>query len=175
MVSRTHDEFSGYTMTTTNYFVMRSLLACVLGTALIAPVHAAVYRCTIPKIRGNDFVCREYPNLCNFVFVVDESSKKISRKDEENKTPVKVVTDKWDEKVIIAHEDQNRVDDRFIEQYFYKIELSTGNFLMANEYMTNKGRYLTQEDIDLADKRSFSYYKPKLFSEKGRCNLKAKE
>jgi hypothetical protein len=46
---------------------------------------------------------------------------------------------------------------------------------MANEYMTSTGRYLTQEDIDMADKRSFSYYKPKLFSEKGSCNLKAKE
>jgi hypothetical protein len=45
---------------------------------------------------------------------------------------------------------------------------------MANEYMTNTGRYLTQEDIDMADKKSFSYNKPKLFSEKGSCNLKAK-
>jgi len=27
----------------------------------------------------------------------------------------------------------------------------------------------------MADKRSFSYYKPKLFSEKGSCNLKAKD
>jgi hypothetical protein len=155
--------------------MIRSVLASVLGLALLSSAEATVYRCTIKRIRGNDFVCREYPNLCNFVFIVDESTKKISRKDEENKNLVKVVTDKWDEKLIIAHEDQNRVDNRYIEQYFYKIELGSGNFLMANEYMTSTGRYLSQEDIDMADKRSFSYYKPKLFSEKGNCNLKAKD
>jgi hypothetical protein len=155
--------------------MIRSVLASVLGLALLSSAEATVYRCTIKRIRGNDFVCREYPNLCNFVFIVDESTKKISRKDEENKNLVKVVTDKWDEKLIIAHEDQNRVDNRYIEQYFYKIELGSGNFLMANEYMTGTGRYLSQEDIDMADKRSFSYYKPKLFSEKGNCNLKAKD
>ena len=154
---------------------MRSLLASTVAMTLLTPVQAAVYRCSITQMRGNDFVCREYPNLCNFVFMVDESSKKISRKDEGDKKLVKVVTDKWDEKLIIAHEDQNRIDNRFIEQYYYKIELSSGNFLMANEYMTNTGRYLSQEDIDLADKKSFSYNKPKLFSEKGSCNLKAKD
>jgi hypothetical protein len=162
-------------MTKTKRFMIRSVLASVLGLALLSSAEATVYRCTIKRIRGNDFVCREYPNLCNFVFIVDESTKKISRKDEENKNLVKVVTDKWDEKLIIAHEDQNRVDNRYIEQYFYKIELGSGNFLMANEYMTSTGRYLSQEDIDMADKRSFSYYKPKLFSEKGNCNLKAKD
>jgi hypothetical protein len=161
-------------MTTTKNFMIRSVLACVLGLALLSPAEATVYRCTIKRLRGNEFICREYPNLCNFVFVVDESSKKISRKDEEEKNLVKVVTDRWDEKLVIAHEDQNRIDNRFIEQYYYKIELGSGNFLMANEYMTNTGRYLTQEDIDIADKRSFSYNKPKLFSEKGSCNLKAK-
>ena len=155
--------------------MIRSVLASVLGLALLSSAEATVYRCAIKRIRGNDFVCREYPNLCNFVFIADESSKKISRKDAENKNLVKVVTDKWDEKLIIAHEDQNRVDNRYIEQYFYKIELGSGNFLMANEYMTSTGRYLSQEDIDMADKRSFSYYKPKLFSEKGSCNLKAKD
>lgn len=155
--------------------MIRSVFACVLGLALLSSAEAATYRCTIKRMRGNDFVCREYTNLCNFVFIVDETSKKISRKDEEEKKLVKVATDKWDDKLIIAHEDQNRVDNRFIEQYYYKIELGSGNFLMANEYMTNTGRYLTQEDIDMADKRSFSYYKPKLFSEKGSCNLKAKE
>jgi hypothetical protein len=154
--------------------MIRSILACVLGLALLPSAEATVYRCTIKRLRGNEFICREYPNLCNFVFIVDESSKKISRKDEEEKNLVKVVTDRWDEKLVIAHEDQNRIDNRFIEQYYYKIELGSGNFLMANEYMTNTGRYLTQEDIDMADKRSFSYNKPKLFSEKGSCNLKAK-
>jgi hypothetical protein len=154
--------------------MIRSIIACVLGLALLPSAEATVYRCTIKRLRGNEFICREYPNLCNFVFIVDESSKKISRKDEEEKNLVKVVTDRWDEKLVIAHEDQNRIDNRFIEQYYYKIELGSGNFLMANEYMTNTGRYLTQEDIDMADKRSFSYNKPKLFSEKGSCNLKAK-
>ena len=154
--------------------MIRSILACVLGLALLPSAEATVYRCTIKRLRGNEFICREYPNLCNFVFIVDESSKKISRKDEEEKNLVKVVTDRWDEKLVISHEDQNRIDNRFIEQYYYKIELGSGNFLMANEYMTNTGRYLTQEDIDMADKRSFSYNKPKLFSEKGSCNLKAK-
>jgi hypothetical protein len=162
-------------MTTIKNFMIRSILACVLGLALLPSAEATVYRCTIKRLRGNEFICREYPNLCNFVFIVDESSKKISRKDEEEKNLVKVVTDRWDEKLVIAHEDQNRIDNRFIEQYYYKIELGSGNFLMANEYMTNTGRYLTQEDIDMADKRSFSYYKPKLFSEKGSCNLKAKD
>jgi hypothetical protein len=161
-------------MTTTKNFMIRSIIACVLGLALLPSAEATVYRCTIKRLRGNEFICREYPNLCNFVFIVDESSKKISRKDEEEKNLVKVVTDRWDEKLVIAHEDQNRIDNRFIEQYYYKIELGSGNFLMANEYMTNTGRYLTQEDIDMADKRSFSYNKPKLFSEKGSCNLKAK-
>jgi len=161
-------------MTKIKNFMIRSALLCVLGLALLTSAEATVYRCTIKKIRGNEFVCREFPNLCNFVFIVDESSKKISRKDEEEKNLVKVVTDRWDEKLVIAHEDQNRIDNRFIEQYYYKIELGSGNFLMANEYMTNTGRYLTQEDIDMADKRSFSYNKPKLFSEKGSCNLKAK-
>jgi len=161
-------------MTTIKNFMIRSILACVLGLALLPSAEATVYRCTIKRLRGNEFICREYPNLCNFVFIVDESSKKISRKDEEEKNLVKVVTDRWDEKLVIAHEDQNRIDNRFIEQYYYKIELGSGNFLMANEYMTNTGRYLTQEDIDMADKRSFSYNKPKLFSEKGSCNLKAK-
>lgn len=162
-------------MTKTKHVVMQSMLACAAAITLMAPAHAAVYRCSITKIRGNDFICREYPNLCNFVFIVDESVKKISRKDEEQKNLVKIVVDKWNEKLIITHEDQSRVDNRFIEQYFYKIEIGTGNFLMANDYMTNTGRYLTQEDIEMADKRSFSYYKPKLFSEKGRCNLKAKD
>ncbi|MCF8163012.1 MAG: hypothetical protein K9J47_11315 [Sulfuritalea sp.] len=162
-------------MTKTKRFMIRSVLASALGLGLLSSADATVYRCTIKKIRGNEFVCREFPNLCNFVFIVDESSKKISRKDEEDKKLVKVVTDKWDEKLIIAHEDQNRIDNRFIEQYYYKIELGSGNFLMANEYMTNTGRYLTQEDIDMADKRTFSYNKPKLFSEKGSCNLKAKD
>lgn len=156
----------------------RTLPALVLASAAAAaalPVHAGVQHCTTPKMRGNDFVCREYPNLCNFIFIMDEANKKISRRDEDKGKLVPVVVDKWEENIIIAHEDQPRIDSRFLEQFFYKIEPASGNFLMANEYVTSKGRYLTQEDINLADPKSFGYYKPKLFSEKGRCKYKAKE
>jgi hypothetical protein len=42
---------------------------------------------------------------------------------------------------------------------------------MANEYRTNSGRYLTQDDINATDKKRFSYYRPRLFSETGRCRF----
>ena len=151
------------------------LLATLLGPLCAIPSAAATYQCTIPKLRGNDFVCREYPNLCNFIFMIDERAQKVSRRDADKDKLVPVAIDKWEENKIIAHEDQTRTDSRFIEQYFYKIELDSGNFLLANEYVTNKGRYLTQEDINLADPKTFGYYKPKLFSERGRCKSKAKE
>jgi hypothetical protein len=151
------------------------LLAILLGPLCTLPADAAVYQCTIPKLRGNDFVCREYPNLCNFIFVIDERTQRVSRRDSDKDKPVPVTVDKWEENKIIAHEDLTRTDSRFIEQYFYKIELDSGNFLFANEYVTNKGRYLTQEDIKLADPKSFGYYKPRLFSERGRCTLKPKD
>lgn len=155
----------------------RRLLALSLSlSALLAlDAQAAVYQCSTTKMRGNDFVCREYPNLCNFTFIVDEGKKKITRRDTDKDALIPVVVDKWEEKLIVAHEDQTRIDSRFLEQFFYKIEPDTGNFLMANEYVTNKGRYLTQEDINLADKKSFGYYTPRLFSERGRCKFKAKE
>ncbi len=153
----------------------RILLALLLGILSLGHAHAAVYQCTIPKLRGNDFVCREYPNLCTFSFTLDERAQKVSRRDADKDKLVPVVVDKWEENKIIAHEDQTRTDSRFVEQYFYKIELDSGNFLLANEYVTNKGRYLTQEDINLADPKTFGYYKPKLFSERGRCKLKPKE
>lgn len=151
------------------------LLALLLGPLGLIDAEAAVYQCTIPKLRGNDFVCREYPNLCNFIFVIDERTQQVSRRDSGKDKPVPVAVDKWEENKIIAHEDLTRTDSRFIEQYFYKIELDSGNFLFANEYVTNKGRYLTQEDIKLADPKSFGYYKPRLFSERGRCTLKPKD
>ena len=154
---------------------VRLLLALLLASTALGEAQAAVYQCTIPKLRGNDFVCREYPNLCNFIFIVDDRAQKISRRAADKDKPVPVVVDKWEEQKIIAHEDQTRTDSRFVEQYFYKIELDSGNFLLANEYVTNKGRYLTQEDINLADPKTFGYYKPKLFSERGRCKLKPKD
>jgi len=154
---------------------VRLLLALLLASTALAEAQAAVYQCSIPKLRGNDFVCREYPNLCNFTFTIDERAQKVSRRDADKDKLVPVVVDKWEEQKIIAHEDQTRTDSRFVEQYFYKIELDSGNFLLANEYVTNKGRYLTQEDINLADPKTFGYYKPKLFSERGRCKLKPKD
>ncbi len=154
---------------------LRLAFALLLSMLSVSRAHAAVYQCTIAKLRGNDFVCREYPNLCIFNFMIDERAQKISRRDTDKDKLVPVVVDKWEENKIIAHEDQPRNDSRFLEQYFYKIELDNGNFLMANEYVTSKGRYLTQEDINLADPKSFGYYKPRLFSEKGRCKLKPKE
>ena len=93
------------------------------------------------------------------------------RKGDGNRDQIMVVVDKWDDKKIIAHEDQIRLDELFIEQYFYKIELDTGNFVMANEYRTNSGRYLTQADINATDKKRFSYHRPRLFSENGRCRF----
>ncbi len=156
-------------------YPIRLLLALLLALTSFGHAQAAVYQCTLPKLRGNDFVCREYPNLCNFNFIIDERAQKISRRDADKDKLVPVVVDKWEENKIIAHEDQTRTDSRFVEQYFYKIELDNGNFLLANEYVTNKGRYLTQEDINLADPKSFGYYKPRLFSERGRCKLKPKE
>lgn len=155
-------------------YTVRILLALMLSVAG-SLANAAVYQCTIKQLRGNEFVCREYPNLCNFIFIIDDRTQKVSRQDLDKDKMVPIVVDKWEEKTIIAHEDQIRTDSRFLEQYFYKIEPESGNFLMANEYVTSKGRYLTQEDIKLADPKTFSYYKPKLFSERGRCKPKAKE
>jgi len=154
---------------------VRLLLALLLASTALAEAQAAVYQCSIPKLRGNDFVCREYPNLCNFTFTIDERAQKVSRRDADKDKLVPVLVDKWEEQKIIAHEDQTRTDSRFVQQYFYKIELDSGNFLLANEYVTNKGRYLTQEDINLADPKTFGYYKPRLFSERGRCKLKPKD
>ncbi len=93
------------------------------------------------------------------------------RRVNDNNPKVPVVVDKWEDKKIIAHEDQTRLDERFIEQYYYRIERDTGNFVMANEYRTISGRYLTQDDINATDKKRFSYYRPRLFSETGRCKF----
>lgn len=136
------------------------------------PAQAATYQCTTTAMRGNKWICKEDPSVCTFAFVADEKSKEIYRKIDERNPRVAVVVDKWEDNVLIAHEDQTRIDSRFIEQYFYKIEFESGNFLMANEYVTNSGRYLTQEELNMADKKKYSYYRPRLFSEKGRCTFK---
>ncbi len=131
-----------------------------------------IYDCKIKELRGNRWICTKYPELCSFVFYIDHKLKKIYRSHE--KEMLKVLIDKWNDKKLIAHENFPKIDDRFTEQYFYKINFLNNDFLMANEYITSSGRYLSQDDIDLAfkkNKRSFSYYKPKLFSEKGICEL----
>ncbi len=147
-------------------------ISVLLLTTLLVPAQAATYLCVTNAMRGNRWICRDDPDVCSFAFVVDEKNKTMVRKIDEDTPRVPVVIDKWEDNRIIAHEDQNRLDARFIEQYFYKIELDTGNFLMANEYMTTSGRYLTQEELNMADKKRYSYYRPKLFSEKGRCRFK---
>lgn len=149
----------------------RLITAILLGT-LMSSAQAATYLCVTNAMRGNKWICTDDPAVCSFVFVVDEKNKTIFRNVDERNPRVPIVIDKWEDKLIIAHEDQTRVDARFIEQYFYKIDLDSGAFLMANEYMTNHGRYLTQEELDMSDKKRFSYYRPKLFSEKGRCRFR---
>ena len=158
-------------MQTTRLY-LTSLCCALLSLTVCLPVQAATYQCTTNAMRGNRWICKEDPSVCSFVFMVDEKSKSIYRKIDERTPRVPVVIDKWEDDVLIAHEDQNRIDSRFIEQYFYKIEFDNGNFLMANEYVTNKGRYLTQEELNMADKKKYSYYRPRLFSEKGRCTFK---
>lgn len=147
-------------------------IAALLLATLVWPAQAATYLCVTNAMRGNKWICNDDPSVCSFVFIVDEKNKTMVRNVDERNPRVPVVIDKWEDKVLIAHEDQTRVDARFIEQYFYKIEFDTGNFLMANEYMTNHGRYLTQEELAMSDKKRFSYYRPKLFSEKGRCRFR---
>ncbi len=149
-----------------------TLCCALLAVTTSLPVSAASYNCTTTAMRGNRWICKEDPSVCSFVFTVDEKSKTIFRKIDERNPRVPVVVDKWEDNVLIAHEDQIRIDSRFIEQYYYKFELDSGNFFMANEYVTNKGRYLTQEELNMADKKKYSYYRPRLFSEKGRCTFK---
>jgi hypothetical protein len=147
-------------------------ISALLLAAIMMPAQAATYLCVTNAMRGNRWICRDDPDVCSFVFLVDEKNKTMVRKIDEDTPRAPVAVDKWEDNRIIAHEDQTRLDSRFIEQHFYKIELDTGNFLMANEYMTNSGRYLTQEELNMADKKRYSYYRPKLFSEKGRCRFK---
>lgn len=149
-------------------------IALLLAVLLALPAEAATHLCKTTAMRGNKWICTEQPGICTFAFTVNEKSRTITRRADERNKKIPIVVDKWTDNVIIAHEDQTRVDSRFIEQYFYKIELDTGNFLMANEYRTNSGRYLTQEELNLSDKKRFSYYRPLLFSEKGRCRLQRK-
>lgn len=151
--------------------VRNSIIAWLASGLLAASSHAATYTCATTAMRGNKWICQDNAALCTFSFIVNEREKTMIRRVDERNPKVAVVVDKWDDKKIIAHEDQTRLDSRFIEQYFYKIELDTGNFVMANEYRTESGRYLTQADINATDRKRFSYYRPRLFSETGRCRF----
>lgn len=151
------------------------IIALLSSTLVAAPSHAATYTCVTTALRGNKWICQDNVALCTFVFLVDEKDKSMVRRVDENNPRVPVVVDKWEEKKIIAHEDQTRLDKGLIEQYYYRIELDTGKFVMANEYQTNSGRYLTQEDINATDKKRFSYHRPRLFSETGSCKFSSKK
>jgi hypothetical protein len=150
-----------------------SIVAVLASLLLVVSAHAATYHCVTTALRGNKWICQDNVALCSFTFFVNEKEKTMVRKGDDRNPRLAVVVDKWDDKKMIAHEDQTRLDERFIEQYFYKIELDTGNFTMANEYRTNSGRYLTQADINATDKKRFSYYRPRLFSETGRCSFRS--
>jgi hypothetical protein len=151
------------------------IIALLSSTLVAAPSHAATYTCVTTALRGNKWICQDNVALCTFVFLVNEKDKSMVRRVDENNPRVPVVVDKWEEKKIIAHEDQTRLDKGLIEQYYYRIELDTGKFVMANEYRTNSGRYLTQEDINATDKKRFSYHRPRLFSETGSCKFASKK
>jgi hypothetical protein len=158
-----------------NRNLCNGIIALLSSTLVAAPSHAATYTCVTTALRGNKWICQDNVALCTFVFLVDEKDKSMVRRIDENNPKVSVVVDKWEEKKIIAHEDQTRLDKGLIEQYYYRIELDTGKFVMANEYQTNSGRYLTQEDINATDKKRFSYYRPRLFSETGSCKFASKK
>ena len=158
-----------------NQNLCNGIIALLAGTLVAAPSHAATYTCVTKVLRGNKWICQDNAALCTFVFLVDEKDKSMVRRIDENNPKVPVVVDKWEEKKIIAHEDQTRLDKGLIEQYYYRIELDTGKFVMANEYLTNSGRYLTQEDINATDKKRFSYHRPRLFSETGSCKFASKK
>jgi hypothetical protein len=151
-----------------------ALVSCALATSLLvsAAAEAMTFNCATLAMGRNKWICTENTDLCQFIFYADATKKTMRRKGPDDGPDIKIVVDKWNDKIIIAHEDRTRIDSLFIEQYWYKIELETGTFLMANEYMTNSGRYLTQQDLDAVDKKRFSYYRPKLLSEPGSCKTK---
>lgn len=154
-----------------NRNLCNGIIALLASTLVAVPSYAATYTCVTTALRGNKWICQDNAALCTFVFNVSEKNKAMVRWVDENNPKISVVVDKWEETKIIAHEDQTRLDQGMIEQYYYRIELDTGKFVIANEYKTNSGRYLTQADINATDKKRFSYYRPRLFSETGRCKF----
>ena len=150
------------------------LIALLLG--LTSPAQAArpaQFLCKVTAMNKNKWICKEKESVCTFDFRVNKKKKTIIRETEGESPTMQVKVDKWDDKVIIAHEDRPRVAKLYLEQYFYKIELDTGKFLMANEFVTNSGRYLTQEDMRAAQPKGFfaHYYVPQLISQPGTCTI----
>ncbi|CAM8626194.1 hypothetical protein MCEGEM3_01670 [Oxalobacteraceae bacterium] len=158
-----------------NRNLCNGIIALLSSTLVAAPSHAATYTCVTTALRGNKWICQDNVAICSFVFLVDEKDKSMVRRVNDDNPKVPVVVDKWETEKIIAHEDQTRLDKGLIEQYYYRIERDTGKFVLANEYRTNSGRYLTQEDINATDKKRFSYYRPRLFSETGSCKFDSKK
>jgi hypothetical protein len=115
-----------------NRNLCNGIIALLSSTLVAAPSHAATYTCVTTALRGNKWICQDNVALCTFVFLVNEKDKSMVRRVDENNPRVPVVVDKWEEKKIIAHEDQTRLDKGLIEQYYYRIELDTGKFVMAN-------------------------------------------
>ncbi len=148
-----------------------SLLACA-GLAYAATADAAQFNCSVTAMRGNTWICTEDTNLCNFIFTGSELEKKLQRKSPDGDANIPLVVEKWTDKHIILREDRTRIDSLFLEQYFYRIELDTGKFLVANSYVTNSGRYLSKDDLLAMDKKHFGYNRPSFFSEPGRCKMK---
>ncbi len=163
-------------MTTTKPSLLLRLLALAAACAITLPAGAATWTCVTKASRGNKWVCQDDPSVCTFAFTVDSKRKSMTRRASDDEPRIQVVIDKWEDNKVIAHEDRPRIDSRFVEQYFYKIELETGNFLMANEYMTNSGRYLTQDDLNAADPKKYArWFKPRLYAETGHCRFKNRE
>lgn len=163
-------------MTTLKPSLRLRLLALAAASALALPAAAATWTCQTKANRGNKWICQNDTALCTFAFTVNEKRKSMTRRANDDEPRVPVVIDKWEDNKVIAHEDRPRIDSRFVEQYFYKIELDTGNFVMANEYMTNSGRYLTQEELDAADPKKYArWFKPRLYSETGNCRFKSRD
>lgn len=145
-------------------------LIAALGISTAAD--AANFDCSVTSMRGNKWICTQETGLCIFNFTGNQLEKKLKRKSNDGEADIPVVVEKWTDKMIIIREDRTRIDNLFIEQYFYRIELDTGKFLVANDYMTNSGRYLSKDDLAAMDKKHFGYNRPSFFSEPGRCKMK---
>ena len=147
-------------------------LLILAGLSFSAAADAANFDCSITAMRGNKWICTQETGLCMFKFTGSQLDKKLKRKNIDGDADVAVVVEKWTDKMLIIREDRIRIDNLFIEQYFYRIELDTGKFLVANDYMTNSGRYLSKDDLAAMDKKHFGYNRPSFFSEPGRCKMK---